>query len=132
MEEAAELLRVGRTKAYAMAREWRATGGLSGLPVIDLGDVLRVPLWRLEAMVGGELHAPSPAAAVTAGPAGGPEPELTEPHQAVVGPTPQLRRRPTSRRRAKPGAAQLTLLHADDATSALSASDNNRPSTGSN
>ncbi|MGI8685107.1 MAG: hypothetical protein ACR2MO_08495 [Acidimicrobiales bacterium] len=64
MEEAAELLRVGRTKAYAMAKEWRASGGLSGLPVIDLGNTLRVPLWRIEAMVGAELRAlPSSATA---------------------------------------------------------------------
>jgi hypothetical protein len=40
VEEAGELLRIGRTKAYAMAREWRETdrrvpwgGGLSGSAV---------------------------------------------------------------------------------------------------
>ena len=33
------MLRVGRTKAYAMAAEWRATGGDSpGLPVVDFGQ----------------------------------------------------------------------------------------------
>ena len=46
VEEAASMLRIGRTKAYAMAREWRVTGGKSGLPVIDLGHVLRVPAGR--------------------------------------------------------------------------------------
>ena len=63
------MLRVGRTKAYAMAREWRATNGRSGLPVLDFGSVLRVPLHRLEAMVGGQLHAPAPMAVPADAPA---------------------------------------------------------------
>ncbi len=32
VEEAARVMRIGRTKAYALAREWRATNGRSGLP----------------------------------------------------------------------------------------------------
>lgn len=55
IEEAGVLLRIGRTKAYAMAREWRETDGRSGLPVIDLGHVLRVPRRALEEMIGTEL-----------------------------------------------------------------------------
>ena len=55
VEEAGELLRIGRTKAYAMAREWRETEGRSGLPVIDLGHVLRVPRRALEELLGSEL-----------------------------------------------------------------------------
>jgi len=55
VEEAGELLRVGRTKAYAMAREWRETDGRSGLPVVDLGHVLRVPRRALEELIGAEL-----------------------------------------------------------------------------
>lgn len=55
IEEAGVVLRIGRTKAYAMAREWRETGGRSGLPVIDLGHVLRVPRRALEEMIGAEL-----------------------------------------------------------------------------
>ena len=55
VEEAGAVLRIGRTKAYAMAREWRETDGRSGLPVIDLGHVLRVPRHALEEMVGVEL-----------------------------------------------------------------------------
>lgn len=55
IEEAAQVLRVGRTKAYAMAAEWRATGGGSGLPVVDFGHVLRVPRCQLEKIVGGPL-----------------------------------------------------------------------------
>ncbi len=55
VEEAGTLLRIGRTKAYAMTREWRETGGRSGLPVIDLGHVLRVPRRALEELIGTEL-----------------------------------------------------------------------------
>ena len=55
VEEAGALLRIGRTKAYAMAKQWRATGGEAGLPVIDLGHVLRVPRRALEELVGAEL-----------------------------------------------------------------------------
>ena len=56
VEEAGRLLRIGRTKAYAMAREWRETDGRSGLPVIDLGHVLRVPRRALEELIGAELR----------------------------------------------------------------------------
>ena len=55
VEEAAQLLRIGRTKAYAMARQWRDSGGQRGLPVLDLGDVLRVSLARLEEFTGAEF-----------------------------------------------------------------------------
>lgn len=55
VEEAADFLRIGRTKAYALAQEWRATGGQSGLPVVDFGHVLRVPRCQLEALIGGPL-----------------------------------------------------------------------------
>jgi hypothetical protein len=57
VEEAGALLRIGRTKAYAMAREWRETDGRSGLPVVDLGNVLRVPRRALENLIGAELTA---------------------------------------------------------------------------
>lgn len=55
VEEAARLIRVGRTKAYAMTREWRATDGRSGLPVVDFGNVLRVPRHALEELIGADL-----------------------------------------------------------------------------
>ena len=50
VEEAAALLRIGRTSAYALAREWRETGGRKGLPVVELGRQLRVPRAALEAL----------------------------------------------------------------------------------
>jgi YD repeat-containing protein len=52
VEEAAAILRIGRTAAYALAREYLATDGASGLPVVRLGKLLRVPRTRLVAMTG--------------------------------------------------------------------------------
>lgn len=43
VEEAARVLRIGRGAAYELARQWRDSGGLRGLPVIELGRTLRVP-----------------------------------------------------------------------------------------
>jgi hypothetical protein len=60
VEEAGRLLKIGRTNAYDLTREWRATGGRSGLPVVDLGDVLRVPGPAIEQMLGIGLGAPHP------------------------------------------------------------------------
>jgi excisionase family DNA binding protein len=59
VEEAAKLLRIGRTKAYALTQEWRATGGESGLPVVVFGHVLRVPRAALEKLLGVDLDASS-------------------------------------------------------------------------
>jgi hypothetical protein len=55
VEEAARVLRIGRTKAYAMTVEWRRTDGKTGLPVVDFGNALRVPRCQLEAIVGGPI-----------------------------------------------------------------------------
>lgn len=55
VEEAGELLRIGRTKAYAMTREYRETNGQSGLPVVELGKILRVPRSALEQLIGSDL-----------------------------------------------------------------------------
>jgi hypothetical protein len=59
VEEAARVLRIGRTAAYALAREWRATNGRSGIPVLELGRTLRVPRHALQAMLTGGLTPPS-------------------------------------------------------------------------
>jgi hypothetical protein len=53
VEEAAKVLRIGRTAAYALAREWRRTNGASGLPVLELGRTLRVPRHALQLMLEG-------------------------------------------------------------------------------
>jgi hypothetical protein len=58
VEEAARYLRIGRTKAYAMTRQWRSSGGRAGLPVVDLDHVLRVPRSELEQVIGTKLTTP--------------------------------------------------------------------------
>ena len=58
VEEAAKVLRIGRGAAYTLARQWRQTGGQSGLPVITLGKTLRVPRAALEKLCGGPLAVP--------------------------------------------------------------------------
>lgn len=54
VEEAAALLRIGRSAAYTLARRYRATGGREGLPVIELGRHLRVPRSGLRRLLDGE------------------------------------------------------------------------------
>ncbi len=61
IEEAARVLRIGRTKAYAMSQEWRVTNGASGIKVCELGGQLRVPKAWLEEQLGAPvLFVPSP------------------------------------------------------------------------
>lgn len=43
VEEAAAVLRISRTSAYALAQQWLATDGREGLPVVRLRRSLRVP-----------------------------------------------------------------------------------------
>ena len=47
VEEAAEVLRIGRSLAYALARRYEQSDGREGLPVIRLGSCPRVPRWAL-------------------------------------------------------------------------------------
>lgn len=54
VEEAAEVLRIGRGTAYALARRFRETGGREGLPVIVLGRSLRVPRVGLDRLLSGD------------------------------------------------------------------------------
>ena len=56
VEEAARVLRIGRTSAYALAARYEETDGAEGLPVVRVGRLLRVPRARLEAMAGGPLR----------------------------------------------------------------------------
>ncbi len=61
IEEAARVLRIGRTKAYAMSQEWRVTKGESGIKVCELGGQLRVPKAWLEEQLGAPvLFVPPP------------------------------------------------------------------------
>jgi hypothetical protein len=51
VEETAQVLRIGRSLAYQLAAEYRASGGESGMPVISIGGCLRVPRWALLELV---------------------------------------------------------------------------------
>lgn len=53
VEEAARVLRLGRTSAYALAAQFEETG--AGLPVVRFGRLLRVPRAQLEVINGGPL-----------------------------------------------------------------------------
>ena len=68
VEEAAKVLRIGRTAAYQLAQRFEATGGVEGLPVIRVGHLLRVPVPELERRLGGPLRTTSlsPAAVIRA------------------------------------------------------------------
>ena len=52
IDETAAVLRISRNAAYAAAREWRATGGKTGIPCIEIGRTLRVPRAELERLLG--------------------------------------------------------------------------------
>ncbi len=58
VEEAAGILRISRNAAYALARQWRATGGQSGLPCFELGRCIRVPRLALVQLLG-DVTSPS-------------------------------------------------------------------------
>jgi len=60
VEEAGAVLRFSRGKAYELAREYIATGGVSGMPVIRLGRQLRVPRALFEQWIGGPITWPIP------------------------------------------------------------------------
>ena len=77
VDEVARIARIGRTTAYDIAREFEATAGASGLPVVRFGKQLRVPRYRLESWLGGPITWPiladerpvaSPIASITPAP----------------------------------------------------------------
>lgn len=51
VKDAASVLRIGRSKAYEMAATYTSSGGTEGLPVIRLGDLLRIPKAALHEFV---------------------------------------------------------------------------------
>jgi len=51
IDEAASVLRIGRSLAYDLARQYEASEGRAGLPVLRLGSCLRVPRWALAELV---------------------------------------------------------------------------------
>jgi hypothetical protein len=80
VDEAARIVRIGRTTAYDIARVYEATDGADGLPVIRLGKQLRVPRCRLEDWLGGPITWPivnDEPEAVSPPPASPPAPKRT-------------------------------------------------------
>jgi hypothetical protein len=51
IDEAAGVLRIGRSLAYDLARLYEQTDGRLGLPVMRFGSCLRVPRWALAELV---------------------------------------------------------------------------------
>jgi len=100
VEEAAAVLRIGRTAAYLLARRWEDTGGAEGLPVVRFGRLLRTPVHELERLAGGAIEPTRDAPA----PSGSTRQSGAE-HRAAPKPTPTGRRR-----RRKAGHTQPTLF----------------------
>jgi hypothetical protein len=93
IEEAAAVLRIGRTAAYLLARRWEATDGAEGLPVVRFGRLLRVPVHQLERLAAGDLDLTARPSASRA-----PEPSVSaRPQQAP--PVASTSRRSTRPRR---------------------------------
>ena len=62
IREAGAVMRVGRSKAYDLARRYLATGGVDGLPVRRIGNQLRAPRLLLEEWLGVPITWPIPPA----------------------------------------------------------------------
>jgi len=92
VEEAGAVLRFSRGKAYELVREFLATGGASGMPVIRIGRQLRVPRALFEQWIGGPITWPIP------------KPHTSEPATASVASIASRSRttRPSARRSARP------------------------------
>jgi excisionase family DNA binding protein len=47
VEEAADVLRIGRSLAYQLANQYLSSRGMIGMPAYRLGNCIRVPRWAL-------------------------------------------------------------------------------------
>jgi excisionase family DNA binding protein len=90
--EAARVVRIGRSAAYQLAREYVNTDGASGLPAMRIGGQLRVPRHLLEEYIGGPITWPIPDAPVDETPLAEPVTSATR-----VDPIPINRRRASRR-----------------------------------
>ena len=61
VDQAAEVLQLGRSKTYELTVEWGCTGGKSGIPFVRFGSQKRVPRVALVRMIDDLLDGP-PAA----------------------------------------------------------------------
>jgi excisionase family DNA binding protein len=57
VEDAARLLRISRTSAYALARQWFHSGGANGLPAVRIGRSIRIPAVALDRLTDIDHHA---------------------------------------------------------------------------
>lgn len=87
VEEAAEVLRIGRTAAYSLTRRYIDTDGADGIPAQKIGRQVRVPRYKLEETLGGPITWPLAS--------------------ATPAPVTQIHPRPTPRRRAKRTTARV-------------------------
>ena len=91
LEEAAAVLRVGRSTAYREANAFEASGGKTGIPVIRYGKLFRVPRCRLEEQLGGPITWPlTTTAPVIVTPTRLPAPRKRTPRQVASRSTAQL------------------------------------------
>lgn len=58
VEEAASVLRIGRTAAYRLVREYLSSNGATGIPAVRYGKQIRVPRALLERDLGGPISWP--------------------------------------------------------------------------
>lgn len=65
LDEAAAVLRVGRSTAYREANAFERSGGRTGIPVVRYGKQFRVPRCRLEEQLGGPITWPLPTPPVS-------------------------------------------------------------------
>jgi excisionase family DNA binding protein len=56
VEEAARVLRISRTSAYAQARRWLDSGGTDGLPAVRIGRSVRIPAVALDRLASTGPH----------------------------------------------------------------------------
>jgi len=79
IEEAARVLRMGRTTAYEQARVYRETDGRAGLPNFAVGACFRVPTAALERLLGRSVTwVPEPKRLGASGPESKPVERPTE------------------------------------------------------
>lgn len=64
VEEAARILRIGRTAAYEQTRRFEESDGREGIPIIRVGRLIRVPRAALERWHGAPLNGLEPVSPV--------------------------------------------------------------------
>jgi excisionase family DNA binding protein len=67
VEEAARLLRISRTSAYALAAQWLNTDGADGLPAVRIGRSIRIPAVALDRLADPEVDGSDEAVALRVG-----------------------------------------------------------------